>query len=85
MNQENQDVDIQTTIFGTLATATDWMRSGPTTDQNKVVLCLEEVEETKHSFKVSVKNFIDADETVLHESLSFVDIFKEFKEKLATV
>ena len=85
MNQENQDVDIQTTIFGTLATATDWMRSGPVTDPNKVVLCLEEVEETKHSFKVSVKNFINDDKTVLHESLSFVDIFKEFKEKLATV
>lgn len=49
------------------------------------MFCLEEVEETKHSFKVSVKNFIDADKTVLHESLSFVDIFKEFKEKMVTV
>lgn len=85
MNQENQDVDIQTTIFGTLATATDWMRSGPVTDPNKVVLCLEEVEETKHSFKVSVKNFINDDKTVLHESLSFVDIFKAFKDKLVTI
>ena len=85
MNNEEQDTDIRTAFIGAITAATDWIRQESIEDTNKVILYLEEIEGTKHSFKVSVKSLLDTDKTVLHESLSFVDIFKEFKEKLATV
>ena len=85
MNNEEQDTDIRTAFIGAITAATDWVRQESIEDTNKVILYLEEIEGTKHSFKVSVKSLLDTDKTVLHESLSFVDIFKEFKEKLATV
>lgn len=85
MNNEEQDTDIRTAFIGAITAATDWIRQESIEDTNKVILYLEEIEGTKHSFKVSVKSLLDTDKTVLHENLSFVDIFKEFKEKLTTV
>lgn len=85
MNNEEPDIDIQTAFIGTMDDIISKLSSGSVTDTKNVMLYFEEVEGAKYSFKVSVKSLLDTDKTALHESLSFVDIFKEFKEKLATV
>ena len=85
MNNEEPDIDIQTAFIGTMDDIISKLSSGSVTDAKNVMLYFEEVEGAKYSFKVSVKSLLDTDKTALHESLSFVDIFKEFKEKLATV
>lgn len=76
INEVNLEQDDLPSFFGISSSTIVRAESDP----NIVVLFLEEVKEAKYSFKVSVENFIDDDKQVLHESLSFVDIFKEFKE-----
>ena len=85
MNNEKLDIDIQTAFIGTMGDIISKLSSGSTTDTKNVMLYFEEVEGAKYSFKVSVKSFIDREKTVLHEHMSFVDIFKAFKDKLVTI
>lgn len=85
MNNEKLDIDIQTAFIGTMGDIISKLSSGSTTDTKNVMLYFEEVEGAKYSFKVSVKSFIDREKTVLHEYMSFVDIFKAFKDKLVTI
>ena len=85
MNKEEPDIDIQTAFIGTMDDIISKLSSGSTTDTKNVMLYFEEVEGAKYSFKVSVKSFIDREKTVLHERMSFVDIFKAFKDKLVTI
>jgi hypothetical protein len=85
MNNEEPNIDIKTAFIGTMDDIISKLSSGSATDTKNVMLYFEEVEGVKYSFKVSVKSFIDRDKTVLHECMSFVDIFKAFKDKLATI
>lgn len=85
MNNEEPDIDIQTAFIGTMGKIISKLSSGAVTDTKNVMLYFEGVEGVKYSFKVSVKSFTDREKTVLHERMSFVDIFKAFKDKLATV
>ena len=85
MNNEEPDIDIQTAFIGTMGDIISKLSSGSVTDTKNVMLYFEGVEGAKYSFKVSVKSFIDREKTVLHERMSFVDIFKAFKDKLATI
>ena len=85
MNNEEPDIDIQTAFIGTMGDIISKLSSGSITDTKNVMLYFEEVEGAKYSFKVSVKSFIDHEKTVLHECMSFVDIFKAFKDKLVTI
>ena len=85
MNNEEPDIDIQTAIIGTMGDIISKSSSGSITDTKNVMLYFEGVEGVKYSFKVSVKSFTDREKTVLHERMSFVDIFKAFKDKLVTI
>ena len=85
MNNEEPDIDIQTAFIGTMGDIISKLSSGSITDTKNVMLYFEGVEGVKYSFKVSVKSFIDREKTVLHERMSFVDIFKAFKDKLAAI
>ena len=85
MNNEKLDIDIQTAFIGTMGNIISKLSSGSITDTKNVMLYFEEVEGVKYSFKVSVKSFTDRDKTILHERMSFVDIFKAFKDKLVTI
>ena len=85
MNNEEPDIDIQTAFIGTMGDIISKLSSGSITDTKNVMLYFEGVEGVKYSFKVSVKSFIDREKTVLHECMSFVDIFKAFKDKLVTI
>lgn len=85
MNNEEPDIDIKTAFIGTMGDIISKLSSGSVTDTKNVMLYFEGVEGVKYSFKVSVKSFTDREKTVLHERMSFVDIFKAFKDKLATI
>ena len=85
MNNEEPDIDIQTAFIGTMGDIISKSSSGSITDTKNVMLYFEGVEGVKYSFKVSVKSFTDREKTVLHERMSFVDIFKAFKDKLVTI
>lgn len=85
MNNEEPDIDIQTAFIGTMGDIISKLSSGSVTDTKNVMLYFEGVEGVKYSFKVSVKSFTDREKTVLHERMSFVDIFKAFKDKLVTI
>ena len=85
VNNEEPDIDIQTAFIGTMDDIISKLSSGAVKDTKNVMLYFEEVEGVKYSFKVSVKSFTDHEKTVLHERMSFVDIFKAFKDKLATI
>lgn len=85
VNQQEQDIDIQTAFIGTMGDIISKLSSEFITDTKNVMLYFEGVEGVKYSFKVSVKSFIDREKTVLHEHMSFVDIFKAFKDKLVTI
>lgn len=85
MNNEEPDIDIQTAFIGTMGDIISKLSSGSVTDTKNVMLYFEGVEGVKYLFKVSVKSFTDREKTVLHERMSFVDIFKAFKDKLVTI